>query len=145
MYRLRCAILELVIRRAGHVLGALVLILAVLSSLALGGNHYFYCDAMGLLQTDPCQAAASHATPRTADARETPFDCCDELTVPSLPNGAANTIPDVPPAALAAVIPPFEVVMNAPCVTRSGSVLARWRVPPPTATERRAVLMVFLT
>ena len=136
-------------------LAAFVVSLAVLagawrsSSASATGGRYFYCEAMGVVQADPCVAASHDRSARgtSREARERHLDCCEVGTLPSTPSATLGRARTVAPPALVAVIAPCELVapqsVNDLRCSRVGH--ARWRPPPHAATQRRSELMVFLT
>jgi hypothetical protein len=128
---------------------AVLLVFAVASSLALAGTHFYYCEAMGLTRSDPCQASQAGGARNTAPAvRESYGDCCQKVTFPSAPVGARAADHRVPPAPLATVVVPAAFVEQVHCaagVRAPWALLERWRHPRRPASEVCAQLMVFLT
>ena len=113
------------------------------------GAHYFYCEAMGLLESDPCDAGA-HRSDRGDPAREVHeqhFDCCQVGTLPPMPDGTIARAPSVPAPALLAIIAPSPIVdpHSTNDLRRPARAYEKWRAPPRRPSERRAALMVFLT
>jgi len=140
-----------VLRRVAVALTALLLSLAVLAGAARARARYFYCEAMGLMETDPCAAPAKNdgaedvATSR--EVREAHTDCCEIVTLSRMPAGTTIAAQDVPPPALAAFLPAAIIrttLLANPSAQRDRSS-ERWRVPPRYPGELRAQLMVFLT
>ena len=125
----------------------LLVAVAVLFGLVHAGARYFYCEGLGLSTTDPCvQVTGDRAPCPLASFERAPFDCCQVITMPSMPEGARSVEPPVPAAGVVAMVPPAVGVVEPP----SGSLRVawegeRWRGPPRSANERRAQLMVFLT
>lgn len=110
--------------------------------------RYFYCESLGLSAVDPCAKAALHRAPCPLSSLErAPFDCCEVLTMPSMPEGACAVGPTVPAAGVLAVLPPTEGIGKSALrrTVRGAWDGERWRGPPKFASERRAQLMVFLT
>jgi hypothetical protein len=142
-------------RRVAFAIAGLSLAVAVLagawrsSSSLVSGGRYFYCEAMGFLQADPCAVRSHHDAARDpgAEAREQPFDCCAVGTLDSAPSGTLARARTVSPPALVAIIAPWELVEpRSPNDVRCSRIAhERWRPPPRTATQRRSELMVFLT
>lgn len=136
--------------RWGRALAALLFAVAMLTGLAHENSRYFYCEAMGLMATDPCAAAAEDASwevhPFT-EARQGHGDCCSVVTVPSLPGGTNAPEAAVPSAPLVAIIPAAELVgaLLAAPVRGLPTVMIHGPAPPRTAAQARAVLMVFHT
>jgi hypothetical protein len=128
---------------------AVLLMFALASSLALAGTHFYYCEAMGLTRSDPCQASqARGARDGATAAREGYADCCQKVTFPSAPVGARAADHRVPPTPLATVVAPAAFVEQGHCAAGVGApwaLLERWRPPRRPASEVRAQLMVFLT
>jgi hypothetical protein len=117
--------------------------------IAQSGARYFYCDALGLMPSDPCVHAHSSGEPDRC-ARflsEKPADCCEVVTLPALPDGARLASPSVVPAALVAVVPigGSTELPATPALRASNRFFERWRPPPRSSSEIRAQLMVFLT
>jgi hypothetical protein len=138
------------LRRLPVALASLLLTFAMLSSFAHANGRYFYCEAMGLMATDPCVSASprdeGNAAPLT-EAREGHSDCCEVLTLPSLPQVTASASSAVPSPGLVAILPAAplpSVQLGAPSV-RPDRAREQWRPPPRSATQARAQLMVFLT
>jgi hypothetical protein len=121
--------------------------IAVLFGIVQARAHYFYCESLGLSATDPCGHEARRQTPcPLASLDRAPFDCCEVITMPSMPEGARAAGPTVPSAGVVAVLPP---VLGELASSQSVGHVAwegeRWRGPPRASRERRAQLMVFLT
>ncbi len=139
------------LRRIAVALAALLLSFAVLSGAARARNRYFYCEAMGLMETDPCAAAAQSDGTRDGapwtEAREGHTDCCEVVTLSAMPAGTSIVAQSVPPPGLVALLPAAifgSGSLSAPS-TRPDRSFQRWRVPPRYPGELRAQLMVFLT
>jgi hypothetical protein len=133
-------------RAAAVAIGHLVLAFAVLSGVDQSGARYFYCEAFGLMATDPC-VQSSQARRGPLEAVDTPLaDCCEVVTLPAMPEGARAMSPSVPPAARAAVLPP--TLLTDAWSSRGprfpNPERQRWRPPPRAPSEVRAQLMVFL-
>jgi hypothetical protein len=130
-------------------LSQLLLAFAVLAGAAQSGARYFYCEAIGLSASDPCTQAsgAARGTDPCGTLREQPGDCCEIVTLPTVPDGARVASSAVPPAPSVATLPALWLVDGAcaGALRSHGDVLERWRVPPRSAGEVRAQLMVFLT
>ena len=128
---------------------ATLLVLALVSSVSLAGTRFYYCEAMGLTRSDPCQGSAetSGARDPAGVVREGHTDCCSVVILPSAPVGARTAAPSVAPPALAAILAP-ETLVERPCAGDARTLVRgfeRWRPPPKPASEVRAQLMVFLT
>lgn len=126
----------------------LLVAIAVLFGIAQAGARYFYCEGLGLSATDPCAQGAAHGSPcRLASFDRDPLDCCQVLTMRSMPEGARSIVPVVPSAGLLAILSPVRGAdassWNASIVVARGG--ERGRAPPSSSSERRAQLMVFLT
>ncbi len=141
-------------------LTGLLLSLAILSGLARANSRYFYCDAMGLLDTDPCAAPAAQTglssgqgnepaegIGASTELRQSHTDCCEVLTLPPMPASTTVDVPAVPPPTLASIQPAAPVLDVRALAAHASSDRAfeRWRPPPASARELRAQLMVFLT
>jgi hypothetical protein len=137
-------------RRLAVALTALLTTFALVSGFVHANGRYFYCEAMGLMATDPCASAAPrderNARPPT-EARRGHGDCCEVVSLPSLPQGTTSASSAVPLPALVAAMPPAPlpvVQAGAPRAPLDRAVL-RLRAPPRSAAQARAQLMVFLT
>ena len=113
----------------------------VITATARTSSHYFYCEAMGVMQQDPCRTSAHPASLPEASAPLA--DCCRMITVAPVPRGLTASSPAIAPAA-------FIVLAALPMRAHEGVVppRARWLrgpAPPRLASDRRAELMVFLT
>jgi hypothetical protein len=129
---------------------ALTLAFSLVTGLSLAGATYYYCDAMGLTASDPCQGAdrSSHECEQPIGSLRKPkADCCEKLTLRSMPPGATTPDRAVPPAPLVAVLAPAELVQAASADLPHASLpgLERWGPPPPLASERCVQRMVFLS
>jgi hypothetical protein len=128
---------------------ALTLAFSLVSSLSLAGASYYYCDAMGLTASDPCQGAdrSSQGCEPTGSLRKAKADCCEKITLRSMPPGAASADLVVPPAPLLAILAPAELVSAAVAALPRASLpgLERWGPAPPLASEMCAQRMVFLS
>src|SRR5260370_33092829 len=93
-------------------LAGLLLALALISSLSLAGTRFYYCEAMGLTRSDPCEGVRESQSARdaTGGVRETHADCCEIVTLPSAPAGARAADRGVPASPLAAILAPAAVV-----------------------------------
>jgi hypothetical protein len=124
----------------------LVVAVAVLFGVAHAGSRYFYCESLGLSMTDPCAHEARQAACPLPSIDRAPFDCCQVITMPSMPEGARAVEPTIPSASVVAILPPVSGAVEA---SRASARVAwegeRWRGPPRASRERRAQLMVFLT
>jgi hypothetical protein len=136
-------------RKVAATLTGVLLTFAVVAGLAHAGGRYFYCEAMELMQSNPC--VATHDD-KGAGSRSTfcafRADCCEMWTLPSMPAGTAMAQDDVvAPPGLVAVVPATELlIQQSETSFRARSrVFERWRSPPRPPGELRAQLMVFLT
>jgi hypothetical protein len=126
----------------------LLVAIAVLFGIAQAGTRYFCCEALGLSATDPCaQGATRHSPCPLASFDRDSVDCCQVLTMRSMPEGARSIVPVVPAAGLLAILSP--IFPADPSLWNGRIVVARegerGRAPPSSCSERRAQLMVFLT
>jgi hypothetical protein len=125
-----------------------VLAFAVLFGIVQSGGRYFYCEALGLLPTDPCAGSACDADSKSPSRTlsEPRLDCCEIVTLAAMPQAAQGADPTVVPAARVAVIPALELSapVDSAAPARAGRALKRWRPPPRASSEVRARLMVFL-
>ena len=152
------------LRKIALALTSLLLAVALLSGLARANTRYFYCDAMGLLDSDPCAAAAAEEERAssfqngTAEEVETSAaihqrhkDCCEVLTLPRMPAGTTLAVPDVAPPVLTTILPLASALHMRTLLdsddesARLDPCFMRWRSPPTSARELRAQLMVSLT
>jgi hypothetical protein len=122
--------------------------IAVLFGVAHAGTRYFYCEALGLSVSDPCVHCVHRETPCPIDSLErTPFDCCEVITLPAMPDGARTVQSTVPAASVTALLPAVDESIRSPGVERRLVLLGRerWRAPPRGSGDLHAQLMVFLT
>lgn len=138
-----------ILRHVAAQLGGLLLAVALLSGLTHANARYFYCEAMGLVAVDPCAVAVSgeeQGPTRVAELRPSRFDCCEVITLPSLPASTTITTVTVPPASCTATIPVAAVADDRHAKsTRAATDGEQRRTPPRSAAHARAQLMVFLT
>jgi hypothetical protein len=129
---------------AAHV----VLALAVLFGIVQSGGRYFYCEALGLLPSDPCAEASGggHSKSPFGMLSERHTDCCEIVTLAAMPQAARAAAPKVAPAARVALIPALWLAGGADSAAPSAvdRAFERWRLPPRASKEVRARLMVFL-
>jgi hypothetical protein len=121
---------------------------AVLFGIVQARARYFYCESLGLSATDPCAHQARQQPPcPLASFDRARFDCCEVITMPSMPEGARSVEPIVASASVVAILPPALGTIES--VRGGGGPVAwegeRWRGPPRASRDRRAQLMVFLT
>jgi hypothetical protein len=125
-----------------------VLAVAVLFGVLHSGSRYFYCEALGLLPSDPCAAASSDAHSKTPlqTLSERAADCCEIVTLGAMPPAAQAAGPSVAPAARVAIVPASWLAGGNDLATaaRVDRAFERWRPPPRASSEARAELMVFL-
>jgi hypothetical protein len=126
----------------------LLLALALVFGLVQSGGRYFYCDALGLLPSDPCAAASgkTHSAGADRTVGEHHADCCEVVTLEVMPQAAQATAPDIEPAPWTALLPAFSFAPGTDSLppSRAARALERWRPPPRAANDVRAQLMVFL-
>ena len=129
---------------AGRLLLAFVVLFGILHS----GGRYFYCEALGLLPSDPCAEAArdAHGTSPLGAVGERRADCCEIVTLAAMPQAAKAAAPGVAPAARAALMPALWLagVTRFAVPWRPGRAFERWRPPPRSSNDVHAQLMVFL-
>jgi hypothetical protein len=134
--------------RAVVAVAHLVLAFAVLFGIVQSGGQYFYCDALGLLASDPCAETArdGHGRCPLGTLSEHHADCCELVTLAAMPQAARADGPRVEPAALVAIIPaPWpEGGSHSATSSRPDRAFERWRPPPRASNDVRAQLMVFL-
>ena len=126
----------------------LVLAFAVLFGIVQSGGRYFYCEALGLLPSDPCAGAArdDHSKSPLGTLSEHPADCCEIVALEAMPRAAQAAGPSVAPAALVAILPaPWpEGRIGSTARSPRDRAFERWRPPPRASNDVRAELMVFL-
>jgi hypothetical protein len=126
----------------------LVLAFAVLFGVLHSGGRYFYCEALGLLPSDPCAEAArdDHNKSPLGVLGERRADCCEIVTLAAMPQAAQASGPGVAPAARVAVMPACGLAgwTDFARPSRRGRAFERWRPPPRASNDVRAQLMVFL-
>jgi hypothetical protein len=147
--RVECRKGCVLLRNAAVGLGYLVLAVALAGGVARSGAQYFYCEAFGLLPFDPCaQASASNGSTDSEETLRTPApDCCEIVTLPTVPEGARVATASVPPPPLVALLPPslaFGSGGTRTVVSRQAP-FERWGPPQRPPNEVRTQLMVFLT
>jgi hypothetical protein len=133
--------------RAAAAMTHLVLALAVLFGMVQSGGRYFYCEALGLMPSDPCAEASRTASKCPVDTlSEERADCCEVVTLASMPPAAQAGGPWVAPAACVAVVAAPCAAASTPFAVSSGfaRLFERWRPPPRAPNEARSQLMVFL-
>jgi hypothetical protein len=147
------------LRAAARRVWCLMVAVIVVCGFVHAKARYFYCEALGLSATDPCVQASAHRHSSRATAGapsescpggaldRAPSDCCQILSMPSVPEGARSVEPTVPAAGVGALLPAVELTSAGSWSGSSHAALdrGRWRGPPRSAGERRAQLMVFLT
>ncbi|MGO9835004.1 MAG: hypothetical protein ACLP1X_12385 [Polyangiaceae bacterium] len=125
-----------------------VLALAVLFGIVQSGGRYFYCDAFGLLPSDPCAEASRHGHSKSplGALSEHHRDCCEVVTLAAMPQAAQAAAPMVAPAARVAIIPALWLAgrVDSAALSAIDRAFERWRPPPRASNEVRARLMVFL-
>ena len=128
----------------------LVLAFAVLFGIVQSGGRYFYCEALGLLPSDPCVEGArdSHNESPLGILSEHHADCCEIVTLAAMPQAAQAAGPQGPrPRRLVAIIPaPWQQkgAIDPAAPSRLDRGFERWRPPPRASNDVRAQLMVFL-
>lgn len=134
-------------RRLACAVARLLVALVVVAGIAQSGSRYFYCEALGLSATDPCrESARSHVeTCPTQAFRAGRADCCEIVTLPSVPSGAESDGPTVPSAGIAAVVPAKSFVLHLDEASWRTLGFARWRESPRSRQRARERSMVSLT
>jgi hypothetical protein len=136
-------------RRLALALARLLFALVVVAGMTHSGTRYFYCEALGLMANDPCVEGSRSDGERcpTGALSGHRDDCCEIVSLPSVPNGAHWERLRVPAASVVAIVPAERFVgraLDAEPNVRSFA-LARWREPPRFPQRARSELMVFLT
>lgn len=125
-----------------------LLAFAVLSGIVHAGGRYFYCEALGLLPSDPCAQVSGHADDGSPlDAlSEHHADCCEVVTLAAMPRAAQAAGPHVAPAARVAIVPAVSLAggLESAGPSRVDRASERWRPPPRASSDARSQLMVFL-
>jgi hypothetical protein len=125
----------------------LLVAVAVLVGPLQSGARYFYCEGLGLLASDPCARATGDGPRCPPQSLERLHDdCCQHITMPTVPDGARVDQPRVAPAGFVAVVAAADYVGTG-VQTDPGRRFDERRVrrPPRPSEQRRAQLMVFLT
>jgi hypothetical protein len=126
----------------------LVLAFAILFGVVQSGGRYFYCEALGLLPSDPCaqNAGNAHTECPSGKLSEHRADCCEIVTLGTMPRAAQATGPSIAPAALVATLPALRLAdqNDSAAPSRVARAFERWRPPPRASNDVRAQLMVFL-
>jgi hypothetical protein len=124
-----------------------VLALAVIFGVVHSGGRYFYCEAHGLLPSDPCAEAArgDRGTCPSGTLSEHHADCCEIVTLAAMPQAAQAAGPGVAPAARVALLPAlwFADRIDLAARARTDRFFAMWRPPPKASADVCARLMVF--
>jgi len=133
--------------RAAVAMVRLVLALAVVFAMVQSGGRYFYCEALGLMPSDPCAevSGAAHRGPlRTLTEQHT--DCCEVVTLATTPPAAQTATPCVAPAPCVALVAAPRLSASMPFVSSLDRerLFERWRPPPRAPNDVRAQLMVFV-
>ena len=129
------------LRKALSLAVAMILFAALLGA----GVHRLYCMETGTVLDGPCCMDKGRSPgDDTAQLRAAGSDCCGVLAAPNLPSSiTAGESPSAPPPCVVAVLPAAPAGGEALASARA-VVTARACGPPPTPTEARARLMVFL-
>ena len=108
----------------------------------LSGTRYFHCSMENEARLSSCCPDHQHDDAvDSAELRST--SCCEPRVVQGFPTAQTTRVPDVAAAPLVAVLPPFDA--TTPILVRVERILtARGGIDPPTASQARAHLMVFL-
>jgi hypothetical protein len=126
----------------------LVLAFVVLFGIAHSGGRYFYCEALGLMPSDPCAEAPSNSRRENPSGllRQHRADCCEIVTLAAMPQAAEAAGPSVAPAARVAVVSALWLAGPIDVTTPqlADRAFERWRPPPRASNGVRAQLMVFL-
>lgn len=130
------------IRRAIRACFVTLVLAAMVLSLVRTQERFYYCEAMGLLASDPCRGAANEKDESSPNVQREHHDCCAVVTLRALPRGAVHCDVSVAPAG--AVHAPYFVTSTRADSIRITRSLRSSRAPP-FATERIAALMVFHT
>lgn len=145
MIRRRSAAVRLV-RATVARLGAITVAIALLVGVLRSGKSYFFCPMMTAVFDAPCCGGDDHGDEEDNGVSEFRApDCCQAKRIGSMPASALSTVPDVCPAPCVAVLPArdradaFDVGASTVGYTQPA------RAGPPTANERRAELMVWLS
>jgi hypothetical protein len=136
------------LRRAAAAAAHWLLAFAVVFGVLHSGNRYFYCEALGLLPSDPCAAASSdaHGNSPLQTLSERAADCCEIVTLGAMPPAAQAAGPSVAPAARVAIVPALWLAghIDSEAPLRVDRAFERWRPPPRASSDLRVELMVFL-
>ena len=130
---------------------ALLLALVVVSGALRSGASFVYCEMMQSFLPEPCCALHDHAGAASGDQAElgvSHIECCTPGTLPVVPSAEIVRLPATPHAPLLAVVP---VIRHVDVLAVSGeepcaeSFRRAEPIGPPSHSESRARLMVFLT
>jgi len=141
------------LRRAATGALAMLVAVAVLLAVVRGGTRFFYCPMTHLaFDESPCASPrdeadeADEAGDSDEPAVRTP-DCCEERWRAAAPTASVPKFeaPSVASAALVAVLPPpaLDIASSHAKLPFGLARAVRAGPPPPSASERRAMLMVF--
>ncbi|MDP9149515.1 MAG: hypothetical protein M3O36_06190 [Myxococcota bacterium] len=134
--------------RLAFAVARLLIAFVVVTGIAHSGSRYFYCESLGLAATDPCLDGARRDIDScpAASLHVHRADCCEIVTLPSVPAGGAQSEgPSVPSAGVVSIVPAKLFAIRADEASGGAGGLARWREPPRSRERARARLMVSLT
>jgi hypothetical protein len=125
-----------------------VLAIAVFFGIVHSGGRYFFCEAFGLLPSDPCAEASTDGHERSLleTVGERHVDCCQIVTLAAMPQAAEAAGPSIAPAARVAILPARWLAepIDSTAPSSFDRAFERWRPPPRASSDARAQLMVFL-
>jgi hypothetical protein len=129
------------LRGAAQLLASVLVVWLVAATL-LAGSRYFHCSMEDETRLSSCCPEHRDDLPVGGpELRSTP--CCEPRVMQGLPTAQIMRCPDIGAAPLVAVLPPFPTTIPVR-VERERQLTARSGSDPPTASEARAHLMVFL-
>ncbi|MGH7272714.1 MAG: hypothetical protein ACREJ3_19980 [Polyangiaceae bacterium] len=137
------------VRRVAWAIAGFLLSFVMLSGIAHANARYFYCEAMGVMSTNPCSAGDRSATGKGvgAEVRQQSADCCHLGIFAPMPEATPPPVRSIPPAALVAVMP-LRAWIGGPqtsAYVEGDHAVDRWRIPSRSAAKQRALGMVLRT
>jgi hypothetical protein len=108
----------------------------------LAGSRYFHCTIEDESRLSSC--CPEHHDDSAVDGGEfRSTSCCEPRVMQGLPTAQVMRWADIGAAPLVALLPPFRAT-EPPSIERERVRLARSGIDPPTPSQARAQLMVFL-
>jgi hypothetical protein len=124
-------------------LASAALAIVLVAGTVLAGSRYFYCPGMGASQFTSC--CPEHRNEGSHESMQlVATSCCESKVMQPLPSARIDIRPFVFTAPLVAVVAALPA-SDLPVVQPTKNIRARWGNDPPTPSQVRSHLMVFLT